>query len=145
MHRAAGGGLGAGEPDLVFGDDHEAIYEPVAMLLDQPAERFDLAAGPLIRKAQEDDAPMGTVLAEDLVSEILVVRDQDPIFGKRLPEDRLVVNPPGFVIDRKDLVPLLLQPAGQGRTRALVHEEAHRRPLYGERHERGVLEGFRGE
>jgi hypothetical protein len=68
------------------------------MVPKQTLERIDLAARPLIVQPQENDAPVGEPVAIDLLTKVLMLRDQNPVLVKRFLEDEIIFHPAGLSI-----------------------------------------------
>jgi hypothetical protein len=117
------------------------LYTQVSVLV----KYLDLRGGPLVGQAQQDHTPMHELLAKDDLAEVLVVGDDDAIFGQGARQDGRVVGPAVRVEDRDHVVALRRKPPGHGRPGAFIHEKPQLRGLRSQRDERGAVERLRSE
>jgi len=115
------GGLRFRKPYSLLSGDHETAWQPMRMTQQQPPKRGDFHDRPFILETQKHDAMVQLALAIDLLSKPFVVGDQNPLFSESFFDDLIVVHSAGFIIDRKDVVPLLTQPMRHVGTGAFIH------------------------
>lgn len=60
----------------------------------------------------------------DLLAEVLVVCNQDPVFGVGLFENLIIGQPTRLLIDRENFVRSIAEPASDSRPRAFVDQKA---------------------
>jgi hypothetical protein len=78
-------------------------------------------------------------LTVNLLSEILVIGEENPVFGKGSLNHFLVVYASCFFIDGEDIVLLSPKPTCDGRASVLIDKKAHEDLLQAKRHEIGIL------
>ncbi len=110
------------------------------MVIKETCQGSDLVRGPLIGKPQKDYALVRKLLAEDLLTKVFIICDQNTLIGKCLMKHRIIIESPRFCINGKDVVPLLSQPLGNSWSGAFVDDEAHLAGCRDHRHEGRALQ-----
>jgi len=95
------------EANKSLSDDHERINQPVFVAVEQSCECGNLCRRTLVLESEEDNAVVRTFIAVNLLTEVLVVRDQNPVFRISLLENVVVGQAPRRLVDRKNLVRLI--------------------------------------
>jgi hypothetical protein len=115
------GGLRFRKPHSLLSGHHVTARQPIQMPQQQAPKRAYFSARPFVLKTQERDPPVRSPLTIDPLSRTLVVGDQNPLFDESFLDDRVVVHSPSFVIDGKDIVPLLTEPMRHVGAGAFIH------------------------
>ena len=100
------------KPNPALGNDHKLVSKSVRVTFQQPFEGFYLHNRPFILKSQQNDAFVWALFPIYFLPEILVIRHQYPVLGKRLVDNVVIVHPTRLSVYRKHFMPLLSQPCG---------------------------------
>ena len=128
-----------GKADGFLANDYKLTGQFFCVALQQSFDRLYLDDCPFIIKTQQNDAFVRTLFSIYFLTEILVIRHENPILSKCFPDYVIIIHATGFIINRKYFVSLLAQPFGYGRTSGLVHKKPHLRFFPCEGHEGSIL------
>lgn len=71
----------------------------LGMTFEQSLQSVELVGGSFVIQAQKNDATVRATLFEYLLTEVLVVGDQDPVFGERFSYDIVIVRAASLIED----------------------------------------------
>jgi len=115
-----------GKPDLRVSDHEEGIGYPWGNMLQEDVRHLNFGCRPFIFKSKQYDSLMETAVSIDLISEVLVVRNRNPLFIKRFLDDIVIVHASNLIEQREHVVILSPQPSGHRRPSALIDKGSHR-------------------
>jgi hypothetical protein len=83
---------------------------------------------------------MRSSLAEDFLSEVFIVRDEDLVLDVGFVDDGIIVHSARSLVHREYVVPMNPKPLRHRRAGAFIYQEPHLGDLRGQRHEGRTLQ-----
>ena len=115
------------------------------MIIEKLLHDSYLVLSALILETKQDDASMRPLVTMYLLTEVLVVRDDDSVFCECPAHDLIIVHPASLVKDGKDIVMSSTKPSGHCWAGTLVNEEPHSGSFRDQRQEQNTLQRLRGK